>query len=55
MSEQLWTVMDVAAYLRVSRSMVYTLPIRWSKIGNARRYDPADVRLYVHLNQRGAA
>lgn len=49
MTETLWTVEDVMAYLRVSRALVYRLPIRFSKIGGTRRYDPADVHAYVTL------
>jgi hypothetical protein len=49
-TDTLWTVEDVMAYLRISRAMVYKLPIRFSKIGRARRYDPADVRGYVAIN-----
>jgi hypothetical protein len=47
--EQLMTVEDVAAYLQVSRALVYRLPIRFSKVASKRRYDPADVRAYLSL------
>jgi predicted DNA-binding transcriptional regulator AlpA len=47
--DRLWTVEDVMAYLGVSRALVYRLPIRFSKIGGTRRYDPADVKGYVAL------
>jgi excisionase family DNA binding protein len=46
---QLMTVEEVAAYLRVSRAMVYRLPIRFSKVGSKRRYDMADVQSYLTL------
>jgi excisionase family DNA binding protein len=46
----MWTVNDVAAYLRIHRATVYRLPIRFTKVGNGRRYDPADVRQYLALN-----
>lgn len=46
-AEPLWTVQGVADYLAVSRAMVYRLPLRFIRIGSDRRYDPADVRLYV--------
>lgn len=49
-SDTLWTVMDVARFLKLSRAKVYTLPLRYTKIGKARRYDPADVRLYIDLH-----
>lgn len=49
MTDTLWTVQDVAEYLKVSRAMVYRLRIRFSRIGSHRRYDPADVRQYVEL------
>lgn len=49
MSDALWTVEDVARYLNVSRALVYRLPIRFSKIASARRYDPDDVKAYVAL------
>jgi len=48
--DRLMTVDEVAEYLHVSRALVYRLPIRFSKIGGARRYDPADVRAYVTLH-----
>lgn len=48
--DTLWTVMDVARFLKMSRAKVYLLPIRFSKIGNHRRYDPVDVRQYVALH-----
>lgn len=47
MTDALWTVEDVMAFLKVSRALVYRLPIRYSKIGGTRRYDPNDVRAYV--------
>ena len=43
------TVEEVAAYLRVSRALVYRLPIRFSKVGSKRRYDMADVQSYLAL------
>jgi hypothetical protein len=46
-AEQLWTVQDVAAHLRISRAMVYRLPLRFARIGSQRRYEPGDVRLYI--------
>lgn len=49
MTDTLWTVDDVAAFLKVSRAYVYRLPIRFAKLGRSRRYDPADVKLYVEL------
>lgn len=53
--DRLWTVLEVAAYLHVTRVTVFRLPIRYSKIGKARRYDPADVKLYVQLNSSRSA
>lgn len=49
-AEPLWTVEDVAAFLKVDRATVYRFPIRFSKLGRARRYDPDDVRQFVALN-----
>src|SRR5262249_37318097 len=49
--ESLWTVPDVAAYLRVSRSWVYQhaeankLPHR--RLGGLLRFDPAEIRAYA--------
>ncbi len=49
--EGLWTVADVASYLRLSRSWVYqasaagTLPC--IRIGSALRFTPAAVRAWV--------
>lgn len=51
--DRLWTVNEVAAYLGVHRATVYTLAIRWVKVGRCRRYNPADVRTYVTLNSWG--
>ncbi len=49
--EPLWTAEDVAAYLRVSLSMVYKLrregALRCSAIGKLFRFDPDDVRAYA--------
>jgi hypothetical protein len=47
--DRLWTVDEVARFLHVSRALVFRLPIRFSKIGRTRRYDPVDVRAYVTL------
>ena len=44
------TVEEVAAYLRVSRALVYRLPIRFSKVGSKRRYDMADVQAYLSVS-----
>ena len=49
--ERLWTVHDVAEFLRMSRSWVNkraadgTLPVL--RIGRAIRFDPADVRRFA--------
>ncbi len=49
--ESLWTVVEVAAYLKVSKSWVYhrvaagELP--YLKIGNLVRFEPAAVRAFV--------
>ena len=52
--DRLWTVDEVARYLGVSRATVYRLPIRFVKIGKSRRYDQADVRHYLMLNESRA-
>lgn len=52
--ESLWTVQEVADYLKVTRAYVYRLPLRYAKIGRGRRYDPADIRLYVQLHTTAA-
>ena len=50
--EALWTVSDVAAYLKLARSWVYqasasgVLPC--VRIGAALRFDPKRVRAWVH-------
>jgi excisionase family DNA binding protein len=50
-AEPLWTAEDVAAYLRVSLSMVYKLrrqgSLRSAAIGKLFRFDPEDVRAYA--------
>ena len=46
-ADRLWRVEDVARYLGVHERTVYRLPVRYLKIGGARRYDPADVRQYL--------
>lgn len=55
MSDTLWKVLEVARYLGVSRATVYRLPLRFTKIGRNRRYDPGDVRQYVQLNESRAS
>ncbi len=49
--DALWTSEDVAAYLRVSLSMVYKLrregTLRASAIGKLFRFDPEHVRAYA--------
>jgi excisionase family DNA binding protein len=55
--EGLWTVADVAAFLKVSRSFVYqacaakTLP--HVRIGASLRFDPATLRAWVRGEHAG--
>jgi len=49
--EPLMDIRAVAQFLGVSVRCVYNLKkLRYSKIAGCRRYQPADVRLYVSLN-----
>ena len=50
MSDGLLTPKQAAAWLNVSLRTLYNLPIRHIKIGALRRYDPADLRMYVDLS-----
>lgn len=51
--DQLWTVAEVAAYLKTSRSWVYEKSkgadaIPTMKVGGLLRYEPAEVRAWAH-------
>jgi excisionase family DNA binding protein len=44
------TPIEAAKYLTVSRSTLYTLPIRYSKVGSRRVYRQSDLDAYLDLN-----
>jgi len=56
-AENLWDSLDVARYLKVSRSMVYKLgqtgELPSLPIGACMRFDPAIVREFAHAEVRG--
>jgi excisionase family DNA binding protein len=57
-SEPLWTVDDVAAFLKVSKAWVYKrassgeLPCR--HLGGLRRFEPAAIRRYIQGERAGS-
>lgn len=49
MSDPGMTPKDAAKYLTVARSTLYTLPIRYSKVGGRRVYRQSDLDAYLDL------
>jgi excisionase family DNA binding protein len=58
-AEQLWTVADVCAFLRVGRNAVYTMAARRElpsiRVGTRVRFVPADVRVWLEQQRLAGA
>jgi excisionase family DNA binding protein len=58
-AEQLWTVADVCALLRVGRNAVYTMAARRElpsiRVGNRVRFLPEDVRAWLERQRLAGA
>jgi excisionase family DNA binding protein len=57
--EPLWTVADVAAFLKTSKKWVYhhasTGRLPCVHVGGLRRFEPAAIRAWVDANRAGSA
>ena len=58
-AEQLWTVADVCAFLRVGRNAVYSMAARHElpsiRVGTRVRFLPADVRAWLERQRLAGA
>jgi excisionase family DNA binding protein len=58
-AEQLWTVADVCAFLRVGRNAVYTMAARRElasiRVGTRVRFVPEDVRDWLERQRQAGA